>query len=310
MGTFAAIDFETATNARDSACAVGWVIVDDWKVVDGGRKLIRPPDNDYLSFNTFIHGITPEMTENEPTFDGVWPKVEESIGGRLLVAHNSAFDMSVLRRSAQSTNCEISDFKFACTYRLARDTWKDKWSYRLDDLADDFDIELDHHDPVSDALAAVQIGAEVCNAHEVSTIEDVSEALGYRLGVYEQGIYSGFSNAKHSSEWASTGIYKGMGELEADGDVDTDNQLFEKKVCFTGTLESMTRMEAAQLATNCGAKPTNSISKNVHYLVVGMTDFSKVKDGQSSKMRKAIELAEAGNEIEIIHEGDFLRMTD
>tara|TARA_Y100001970_G_C14205897_1_gene843966 strand:- start:1251 stop:2177 length:927 start_codon:yes stop_codon:yes gene_type:complete len=306
MGTFAAIDFETATNTRDSACAVGWVIVEDWKVVDGGRKLIQPPDNDYLAFNIFIHGITPEMTANEPTFDGVWPEVEESIKGYLLVAHNSAFDMSVLRRSADTTNYEIGDFKFACTYRLARDTWKDKWSYRLDDLADDFDIELDHHDPVSDALASVQIGAEICNANEVSTIEEASEALGYRLGVYEQGNYSGFSNAKDPSEWAN--IYKGMGDLEAEGDVDPDGQLFGKRVCFTGTLESMTRMEASQLAVNCGAKATNSISKNVHYLVVGMTDFSRVIDGMSSKMKKAIALAEAGHEIEIIHEGDFLRM--
>lgn len=303
MGTFVAIDFETATNARDSACAVGWVIVENWKVVDTRRWPIQPPNNEYLGFNISIHGITPEMTENEPTFDQVWPEVEESIGGRLLVAHNSAFDMSVLRHSAESTNCEIGDFNFACTYRLAKDTWKEKWSYRLNDLADDFGIDLDHHDPVSDALASFKIGEEICKANQVSTIQEASEALGYRLGVLGQGDYSGFSNAK-----ASSGI--NISDLEAEGDVDPHGQLFGKRICFTGTLDAMTRAEASQLAVNCGAQATKSVSKNLHYLVVGMTDFSVVKDGMSSKMKKAVELAEAGHDIEIIHEGDFLRMTN
>ncbi len=51
MGTFVAIDFETATGTRDSACAVGWVIVEDWKVKDVRNRLIQPPGNDYLDFN-------------------------------------------------------------------------------------------------------------------------------------------------------------------------------------------------------------------------------------------------------------------
>ena len=34
MTRFAAIDFETANNARDSACAVGVVIVEDGRSVD------------------------------------------------------------------------------------------------------------------------------------------------------------------------------------------------------------------------------------------------------------------------------------
>lgn len=303
MGTFAAIDFETATGARDSACAVGWVIVEDWKVKDVRSKLIQPPDNDYLDLNIAIHGITPEMTANEPTFDGVWSEVEESIGGRLLVAHNTAFDMSVIRHSAESTNYEIGDFNFACTYRLARDTWKDKFSHSLDTLADDFGIDLDHHDPVSDALASFKIGEEVCMAHYVWGIEDASEELGYRLGVLGHGEYSPFSNAK-----ASSGIK--ISDLEAEGAIDSESQLFGKRICFTGTFEMMTRAEASQLAVNCGAQATKSVSKNLNYLVVGMTDFSRVKDGMSSKMRKAVELAEAGHDIEIIHEGDFLRMTN
>ena len=305
MGTFAAIDFETATEKRDSACAVGWVVLDDWKIVTWGRRLIKPPDNKYLHFNTFIHGITPEMTADQPTFNEVWTEVDESIAGRLLIAHNTAFDMSVLRHSAHTTNCEIKDFKFACTYRLARDTWKDKWSYRLDDLAEDFNIELDHHNPASDALAAAEIAAEICNANEVSSIEEVAEALNYRLGTYHQGNYLGFSNAKNLS---GSDIYKNMSELKAEGEVDAENPLFEKNICFTGTLESMTRMEAAQLATNCGAIPAKGMSKKVNYLVVGMTDFSKVKDGKSSKMKTAIQFAEAGLDIEIINEDDFLRL--
>ena len=54
MTRFAAIDFETANNARDSACAVGVVIVEGGRIVDRLHALIRPPSRQFLF--TPIHG--------------------------------------------------------------------------------------------------------------------------------------------------------------------------------------------------------------------------------------------------------------
>ena len=45
--TFTAIDFETATGYRDSACAVGIVSVKDSVIINEYYSLIKPPDNYY-----------------------------------------------------------------------------------------------------------------------------------------------------------------------------------------------------------------------------------------------------------------------
>jgi DNA polymerase-3 subunit epsilon len=305
MGNFVAIDFETATAQRNSACAVGYVVVDDWKLVDSGSWLIQPPENKYDAFNTMIHGLSASDTKGKPSFAEIWPEVEAKIGSRVVVAHNSAFDMSVLRQSAAATGCRVNDLQFACTYRMAKATWPNRWSYKLSDLAEEFGIELNHHEALSDALAAGELLAHICNEHEVTSIEELSKVLGFRIGQLIQGDYGGFSNAKTASGAIN------IGNLQATTAVDDEShQLFGKLLVFTGTLQSMTRNEAAQLAVNCGAKASNTVSKKVSYLVVGMTDFAKVKDGSSSKMRRAVELADEGSGIEIIDEGDFFQMLD
>ena len=43
MQLFAAIDFETATSERTSACAIGYVIFNQTKIIKKVSHLIRPP---------------------------------------------------------------------------------------------------------------------------------------------------------------------------------------------------------------------------------------------------------------------------
>ena len=71
-----------------------------------------------------------------------------------MVAHNTAFDVSVLRWSAWYRDYAPPPFEFACTYRLARAELPEAESWRLDSLAADLGIALRYHDPVSDAQAA------------------------------------------------------------------------------------------------------------------------------------------------------------
>ncbi len=52
-----------------------------------------------------------------------------------------------------------------------------------------------------------------------------------------------------------------------------------------------------------------SVSKKVDYLVLGMQDATRLKDGShSGKMLRAIELQRTGTPIELLSENDFLRM--
>ena len=117
---FAAIDFETATEQRASACAVAVTLVDGGQVTNTRRWLIRPPENDYSGFNIGIHGIRPKDTMHSPEFLEVWREVLEVIGDRPLVAHNASFDLSVLRQSLDHEGAEWPTLDVFCTLLLSR----------------------------------------------------------------------------------------------------------------------------------------------------------------------------------------------
>ena len=61
------IDFETANSSLTSACSVGLVGAKNGKKVFEKYYLINP-EEDFLSYNTLIHGITYEDVKNEKTF--------------------------------------------------------------------------------------------------------------------------------------------------------------------------------------------------------------------------------------------------
>jgi len=105
---FVAIDFETATNRRNSACAIGMTEVQNGRIIGTHFTLIKPPGNKYLSHNTAIHGTTPEMTENAETFTELWPWIKSVIDGKILVAHFADFDRGVYPTAGGTGNRKIS----------------------------------------------------------------------------------------------------------------------------------------------------------------------------------------------------------
>ena len=301
-GSFAAIDFETATSERSSACAVGAVVFEEGSPTKKLRLLIRPPGNRYDPFNTHIHGIRSADTRHSPSFPEVWEQVAGILKGRMVVAHNTAFDMSVLRRSGECYRYEPDPFPFACTYRIARSAMPEASSWTLDALADEFGIGLAHHDPLSDAHAAGQLWLALPKRFGI-THPELLERHGYRLGYCHLSDYKPFSNATPS---ASSGSF-GAKDFTPRAQPDPDGLLFAKKIVFTGTLECMPRREAFQAAVDAGAAPTGSVSKCTDYLVAGATDLRKVgESGLSTKHRTALALAATGNRIRIIDEDQFV----
>lgn len=156
---WAAIDFETATSSRDSACAVGIVIVEDGSITAEHEWLIRPPGNEYHVGNVGIHGIHPADTEHAADFDDVWGEAVEVIGDRLLVAHNASFDMGVIRGGCQRWNVPVPEYEYVCTVQLARKTWPGLDSHRLPVIIDRIGGSVNHHDALADARACSEIAA-------------------------------------------------------------------------------------------------------------------------------------------------------
>ena len=155
MTRFAAIDFETANNARDSACAVGVVIVERGRIVDRLYALIRPPSREFLF--THIHGLSWDDVKAAQRFDTVWPEmVRELAGVEFLAAHNAPFDKGVLGACCESYDLAVPVQPFVCTVRLARAQW-DIRPTKLPDVCGYLGIDLRHHQADSDAEACAQI---------------------------------------------------------------------------------------------------------------------------------------------------------
>lgn len=150
-----AVDFETADNGRDSACAIGAALVVDGRIVERVRRLIRPPRP--LVMFTQIHGIRWTDVVNEPHFGGIWSDVADLFeAADLYAAHNAAFDRGVLRGCCQAYGIAAPERPWICTVKLSRAAWNLRPT-KLPNVCDHFGIELDHHDALSDAAACAEI---------------------------------------------------------------------------------------------------------------------------------------------------------
>lgn len=147
--TFTAIDFETAHGKRWSICQVGLVRVVNGEVVDKINRLVRPPDNFYFYRNTEIHGISARDTMNAPLFSAVWNDIKHYIHNQKVVAHNTAFDIGCLHETLDYYNIVKPDFEKACTYKI--------YGKNLATLCRQYEISLNHHDALSDAMACANL---------------------------------------------------------------------------------------------------------------------------------------------------------
>ena len=180
---FTAIDFETANHSAASPCAVGLVRVRDGKIVDTFATLIQPPyPNDFFSpFNIQVHGINPSDVSDAPTWPEALESMLEFIGDDMLVAHNAAFDMDVLRKSAALIDRELPALEYACSVMISRKTYNLE-SYRLNAVA--YAIgheEFDHHDALADADACARIIIHAANRKDVESLHDLAAASNHKI---------------------------------------------------------------------------------------------------------------------------------
>ena len=154
---FVAIDFETANAKRNSACSLAAISVADGVIAREAYSLIRPPEMRFDAKNIEIHGITPQMVEAKPTFDQLWHRVRLHLEGQWVLAHNAAFDISVLRKLLETYHLPLPEMRHLCTVKIARRVWPGLESYRLSALADKFAITFCHHNALQDARTCAQI---------------------------------------------------------------------------------------------------------------------------------------------------------
>ncbi len=184
---FTAIDFETANSSRSSACAVGLSLVEDGKIVGRLYQLIRPEPLCFDPFNVSIHGITETDVADAPSFAEFWPNLIDNVSGPL-VAHNAAFDISVVRHALDQSGLPYPNTDYFCTRVIAKLTWPQHPTYTLDHLAQSLEISFQHHNAAEDARACALIALCACKSHGVASLYDLQELCGIRVGSLFHGV--------------------------------------------------------------------------------------------------------------------------
>lgn len=162
MRDFAAIDFETANREPTSVCSVGIVIVRDGEMADSYYSLIQPEPNYYSYWNTRVHGLSREDTEEAPVFPVVWGEVAPLIEGLPLVAHNKAFDERCLKAVFRCYGMDYPDYRFHCTCMAARRAFPSLPNHQLHTVAAACGYQMEHHHhALADAEACAWIAREI-----------------------------------------------------------------------------------------------------------------------------------------------------
>ena len=198
MPKVVALDFETANYPRNSAIALGVSVMEDGVVKETKAWYFRPPGNSIYIRPDFIaiHGIRPADLKDKPQFDGVWPEISRYLEDvDLLIAHNAAFDRSVLYSVAEHYDIPLPAYSWQCTVNIARRTWPNLLNHKLPTVCGHLGIELKHHDPASDAEACSKIFLSSSTAVDVSgymeyetgstavSVEEEAVFAQYRLGI-------------------------------------------------------------------------------------------------------------------------------
>lgn len=155
--TFTAIDFETATGHHP--CSVGIVTVENGVIVDKFVTLIKPPNNEYNPYTIRVHGIYPRDTVNAKTFLEVFPEIKRRLINRVVVAHNESFDRNVLSKSMTLYGLDYEDLNIASRWECTVKIYKSKGlkPTTLSDCCRAMQIELNHHEALSDAIACAKL---------------------------------------------------------------------------------------------------------------------------------------------------------
>lgn len=302
---FTAIDFETANSHRGSPCSVGLVKVRDGHIIDESETLIHPPAGlDYFDgYNTSLHGISATNVADAPRWREVLDRIVRYVESDILVTHNSAFDIGVIRDACTADGISWPSADFLCTLVLARLAFRSLPCYSLPFVAAECGVDLfQHHQASDDARCAALIAIAIAGKQGVRTLEDLAQALAVRIGHMESGRYT--SSVRHGS-----GGHRYKLVRDVNPDADSEHPFYGRVVVFTGTLMSRTRQMAWDDVARVGGIPQYGVTKLTNILVIGDIESARLGPGAAitSKAAKAFRLREKGQDIEVMGEDDFVR---
>lgn len=274
---FVAIDFETMTPIRTSACAIGMVKIIDGEIVQEFYSLINPVRDEMTDSEPCrkIHGIALETVEKASTFAELFEGMKLFIGGLPLVCHNKSTDIVILEQLMDYYGLSgINTSDVICTYELT--------GKPLSDCCKQYGIkETAHHNALWDAEACARIFLELIGKP-----------------IINQGGNPIFG--KNGPMGAKRVVEKEHKCRLDDEAIENKNTIFYgSTVVITGMFEKYeTRDELAAKLQALGAKISASISKKTTHVLVGT-------DAGPKKIDTIRQMQSEGHPIVVIREHEL-----
>ncbi|MBS5582786.1 MAG: 3'-5' exoribonuclease [Megasphaera sp.] len=231
-------------------------------------------------FITKLTGITDDMLVTAPKFKDIANELYDYLGDSVIIGHNVNFDINFLYDNfLKCLGCEFKN-DYLDTMRLSRIALPDLPHHRLKDLKEYFSIDGVQHRALNDCQIT----------HTV-----LSKLLDY---IQENNV--DLERYLHPKRFDLTSL---TGDVTLN---DPSNPLYGKHCVFTGKLQRFVRKDAAQIVCNIGGCCDNSVTKKTNFLIIGgLDDIPLVKDGKSTKMKKAEKLILDGQDLKILSESTF-----
>ena len=249
---FALVDVETTglNSYSDRVVQVAVRQLDQHGALERSWHTLVDPQRD--PGPTHIHGITPQMLVGAPTFPAVAGKVAELVDGRVLVAHNAAFDWGFLHAESTRAARPLSSPHRLCTLGLARRLDLDLPNLKLGTLADWASVTQQHaHSADDDVLVLQSVFLKLAGQARQAGVplplsRNTAPAPQHLRVARAPGV---------ESPWETPGPWR-LGRPLVQG----------MRFAISGGTRAQ-RSELYQQAITAGLVPMNSISTRSHFLV-------------------------------------------
>lgn len=257
------------------------------------QSLVKPSDGEISEFITELTGITNEMLKDAPSITTAIAQFDSFLGDSIIMGYNVSFDVNFLYDAYEANLGKPLTNNHVDCMRMAR---------RLHP-------EMDHH-----RLSDVAKKYKVVNERAHRAMSDVETTQACYLLLKAEALEKYGSEEEFKKLWKRVyrNGYRNMAKTIVPFDeikIDPDNPLYGKICVFTGKLEKFERKDAMQIVANLGGINGDSVTKKTNYLILGNNDYcSTIKEGKSSKQKKAEQYKLDGYDIEIIPETVFYEM--
>ena len=103
-----------------------------------------------------LTGISPQMVENQPSFDQIARELKQELDGKIFVAHNARFDYGFIKASFKRIGIDFKP-KVLCTVKLSRLLFPDQARHNLDTIINAHQLKVSaRHRALGDADLLLQ----------------------------------------------------------------------------------------------------------------------------------------------------------